>query len=203
MKGNLRTSSIRNIANISGFPGNQQTQARNDTMADSPRDQVELISNGETTTSDPGDGPSTSTPDHSGSQLSVRVRRKPIPRKGHTKSRRGCYNCKSRKVKCQENVPICLNCSRIGLVCEYPEPAQVLIRRPAPAPLPSPEPPIQAIPAPTMFSVDDLRFFHHFVVTAYPPLPIKRGDIWRNVAAISYDVGSPFILSSPVHAVDD
>jgi len=172
----------------------------NNEMADSPQDQLEPInssfsssSNGETATPDPGPDPSVST------QLSVRVRRKPIPRKGHTKSRRGCYNCKSRKVKCQENLPTCLNCNRIGLVCEYPEPAQALIRRPAPPPLPAPEAPIETIPAPTMFSVDDLRFFHHFVVTAYPPLPIKRDDIWKSVAAISYGVSSllpPFTLES-------
>ncbi|KAK4220025.1 hypothetical protein QBC37DRAFT_436347 [Rhypophila decipiens] len=121
-----------------------------------------------------------------GPQSSTRVRRKPIPRKGHTKSRRGCYNCKSRKVKCQENLPTCLNCNRIGLVCEYPEPTQVLIRRPVPASLPAPESSLQPVPAPNLFTVDDLRFFHHFVVTAYPPLPIKRDDIWREVAQISY-----------------
>lgn len=137
---------------------------------------------------------STNSPSN-GTQLTGRIRRKPIPRKGHTKSRRGCYNCKSRKVKCQENLPTCVNCNRIGLVCKYPDPV------PAPAAvtrtslpttsLPAPETCLQPVPAPNLFTVDDLRFFHHFVVTAYPPLPIKRDDIWRDVAAISYGVCLP------------
>lgn len=49
-------------------------------------------------------------------------RNKPVPRKGHIKSRRGCYTCKRWEVKCSEKLPECDNCTRIGLVCEYPEP---------------------------------------------------------------------------------
>lgn len=46
--------------------------------------------------------------------------RKPIPRKGHTKSRRGCYNCKRRRIKCNERHPQCNHCIKAGLRCEYP-----------------------------------------------------------------------------------
>jgi hypothetical protein len=46
--------------------------------------------------------------------------RKPIPRKGHTKSRRGCYNCKRRRIKCNERHPDCNHCIKAGLQCEYP-----------------------------------------------------------------------------------
>lgn len=46
--------------------------------------------------------------------------RKPIPRKGHTKSRRGCYNCKRRRIKCNERHPECNHCIKAGLRCEYP-----------------------------------------------------------------------------------
>ncbi|KAK3316085.1 hypothetical protein B0H66DRAFT_560330 [Apodospora peruviana] len=128
----------------------------------------------------------TASPDaSSGGELAVRVRRRPIPRRGHTKSRRGCFSCKARKVKCQENHPKCVNCTRIGLVCEYPEPQQPqsLIRRVSSSPAAT----VQSIPTPIMFTMDDLRFFHHFVVTAYPPLPIQRADIWADVAALSHE----------------
>jgi hypothetical protein len=46
--------------------------------------------------------------------------RKPIPRKGHTKSRRGCFNCKRRRIKCNEQRPGCNHCIKAGLHCEYP-----------------------------------------------------------------------------------
>lgn len=41
-------------------------------------------------------------------------------RKRHVKSRTGCYNCKKRKVKCNEHWPECYNCKRLRMVCEYP-----------------------------------------------------------------------------------
>lgn len=46
--------------------------------------------------------------------------RRPIPRKGHTKSRRGCYSCKRRRIKCNERHPECSHCLKAGLQCEYP-----------------------------------------------------------------------------------
>jgi hypothetical protein len=46
--------------------------------------------------------------------------RKPIPRKGHTKSRRGCFNCKRRRIKCNESHPECNHCIKAGLHCDYP-----------------------------------------------------------------------------------
>ncbi|KAH7153431.1 hypothetical protein EDB81DRAFT_455336 [Dactylonectria macrodidyma] len=38
-------------------------------------------------------------------------------RRGHTKSRAGCIECKRRKVKCDEVRPSCFNCSRRGSLC--------------------------------------------------------------------------------------
>ena len=40
----------------------------------------------------------------------------------HRKSRRGCQRCKARKVKCDENHPLCTNCRRHGVPCEYSDP---------------------------------------------------------------------------------
>ncbi|KLU86354.1 hypothetical protein MAPG_05368 [Magnaporthiopsis poae ATCC 64411] len=94
------------------------------------------------------------------------ARRRPIPCKGHTKSRRGCFNCKKRKVKCTEGLPECDHCQRLGLICEYPP---------------------RRYTTPMTFSRDDLRFFSHFLLTAYPPLPLGGEAIWKQVAAISYE----------------
>ncbi|KFA81140.1 hypothetical protein S40288_01004 [Stachybotrys chartarum IBT 40288] len=38
-------------------------------------------------------------------------------RRPHSKSRRGCVNCKRRKVKCDEKAPVCFNCDRHGVPC--------------------------------------------------------------------------------------
>src|SRR6478735_2066363 len=49
----------------------------------------------------------------------VVTKRRPIPRKGHTKSRAGCSSCKRRRVKCDLITPECGACHRLGLECQY------------------------------------------------------------------------------------
>ena len=44
-----------------------------------------------------------------------------IPRKKHSKSRRGCTMCKKRHIRCDEETPTCRNCAKHQSVCEYPE----------------------------------------------------------------------------------
>ncbi|KAJ5691085.1 hypothetical protein N7488_011820 [Penicillium malachiteum] len=41
-------------------------------------------------------------------------------RRAHTKSRHGCTTCKTRRVKCDEQRPICGNCSSRNETCAYP-----------------------------------------------------------------------------------
>ncbi|KAJ5425717.1 hypothetical protein N7465_000787 [Penicillium sp. CMV-2018d] len=48
----------------------------------------------------------------------------------HTKSRNGCYPCKSRRVKCDELQPVCGTCSSRGEPCSYPPPRLTLKRPP-------------------------------------------------------------------------
>ncbi|KAK4541582.1 hypothetical protein LTR36_007879 [Oleoguttula mirabilis] len=40
-------------------------------------------------------------------------------RKAHTKSRRGCGNCKLRRIKCDEAQPECKKCQAYGVSCSY------------------------------------------------------------------------------------
>ena len=53
------------------------------------------------------------------------TQRQRLERKGHTKSRRGCFNCKRRRIKCQETHPACGHCVKMGLKCEYPAAPQI------------------------------------------------------------------------------
>ena len=114
---------------------------------------------------------------------SLTVRRKPMPRKGHKKSRRGCYSCKKRKIKCSELKPHCENCVKAGIACEYPkQPGYALL-------VPAPGVPLQS--SPTSFSMNDMRFFHHFIVRAYPHLPVGADHTWTmEIPAIAHQVGS-------------
>ncbi|KAH8901290.1 hypothetical protein GQ53DRAFT_740295 [Thozetella sp. PMI_491] len=38
------------------------------------------------------------------------------------RSRSGCSTCKERRVRCDERRPMCINCTKLGRICEYPGP---------------------------------------------------------------------------------
>jgi hypothetical protein len=111
-------------------------------------------------------------------------RRRPVPGKGFRKTRRGCFNCKRRRVKCSEGRPECHGCRRMGMDCVYP--ASLL-----------PAPHQQMVPAAPTVKVcaDHLRFFHHFLVEAYPPHPYGASGVWQDAAALSHEVRT--MVSSP------
>ncbi|EGX90308.1 C6 transcription factor [Cordyceps militaris CM01] len=99
--------------------------------------------------------------------------RQPLSRRGHFKSRMGCFNCKRRRVKCNELRPQCSPCRRLALDCSYP---------------PTPTPAASAIRSnPSMLSMEDLRFYHQFITTAIPPLPLKADRGWMDCAAMSHE----------------
>ncbi|ODH13484.1 hypothetical protein ACO22_07208 [Paracoccidioides brasiliensis] len=127
-------------------------------------------------------------------------------RKPHTKSRAGCYSCKARKVKkCPETRPICKNCTARKLDCVYPvqfklQSQQQVARRlipdhskknrsaavfwltTPPSPLFSsfirPIGVLQLLPA--SFTIEDMRFFHHYMIAAHPYLPFGCDGVWVN-----------------------
>lgn len=45
-------------------------------------------------------------------------------RKFHNKSKNGCDTCKKRRVKCDENKPICNKCQNMGIDCHYSVPVK-------------------------------------------------------------------------------
>ena len=134
----------------------------------------------------------------------------PRKRKGHKKSRGGCYNCKRRKIKaslktrcvllkndsnhvaysyplqCQENQPACHNCTRTNMSCKYPPPHVIkAIQKPA-----SPVLETQNLQStPTIFKASDMRLFHHFIMNAYPHLPLGNDGVWiREIPAFAHSV---------------
>ncbi|KAI0472469.1 C6 zinc finger protein [Xylaria cf. heliscus] len=88
-----------------------------------------------------------------------------LERRGHTKSRRGCYNCKRRRIKCQETRPSCGHCIKTGLKCEYPLVPQITHQ------------PQHQIP---LFSLQDMRFFQHFLLSCSPHQPLGNESIWTH-----------------------
>ncbi|EUC33642.1 hypothetical protein COCCADRAFT_95536 [Bipolaris zeicola 26-R-13] len=105
--------------------------------------------------------------------------RRPIPRKGHTKSRRGCYSCKRRRIKCNERHPECSHCLKAGLQCEYP--ANIIQATQRSHAISGPREAGGFRSAPGVFSMGDMRLFHHFLITAYPHLPVGQDKIWVTV----------------------
>ncbi|KAF4991585.1 hypothetical protein FGRMN_7704 [Fusarium graminum] len=106
------------------------------------------------------------------------IKRRPIPRKGHTKSRAGCSICKGRKVKCDLVTPECGACRRLGLKCKYlGEPSgprsEVAISR-------------SLRSDPVTFDNDDFNFFRHFLSEAYPAFPIDGFTVWQQAAKLSH-----------------
>ncbi|KAL4868977.1 hypothetical protein BDV12DRAFT_185540 [Aspergillus spectabilis] len=111
----------------------------------------------------------------------------------HTKSRRGCFSCKSRRIKCQETKPSCANCIHKDLDCLYPTDDReraLVVRQPqtriqrqstSQSPTggwssPSLSPSTQLSTTP--FTGDDLRFWHHFLIDARPHLPFGDEATW-------------------------
>jgi len=132
----------------------------------------------------PIDWPQSQQPEVIRDKPSNIVKRKPMPRKGHTKSRRGCFSCKRRKIKCQETKPSCEHCQKAGIVCEYPSPpaADALTIS-----IKAPVPPLQSTPM--VFSMRDLQFFHHFLLHGFPTLPAGAKSVWTlNIAGMAHQV---------------
>lgn len=125
------------------------------------------------TSTSPGSLPNTDT-------STTNTKRRPVPRKGHTKSRAGCFSCKRRRVKCDMITPECGACQRLGLECGY-------LNRPSGQSSGAISRPLRSDPV--MFDTNDLNFFRHFLFEAYPTLPIDGFSVWQQASQLSHEVG--------------
>lgn len=132
---------------------------------------------------------------------------KRIGRRCHSKSRRGCHNCKKAQIKvcpkspvltsggklkilkCNENRPSCNYCLHRGLHCEWPDLHKVgpLIRRMAqPHPMP-----VSVQSQTSIFTMQDFRLFDNFIKTAYPHHPLRNDSVWTHeIPSIATDVST-------------
>ena len=130
------------------------------------------------------------------------------PRLHHKKSRTGCTRCKRRRVKCDEEQPVCSACRRHNVVCEYPV---LTICRRSPAspsnPFPSPSsasskthPNDLDIPlAPEQRRLLELHLLQHFTSSVSRSFPAADDEptleMWCNhVVCMAFE--HPFLLNS-------
>ena len=95
--------------------------------------------------------------------------------------------------KCKENRPSCDYCAHRGLQCEWPElqinQVGVVIRNVMQNAVPElavPATPQSNLP---VFTMQDFRFFQHFIDSAYPHHPIDNDWQWtHDVPSMACDV---------------
>ena len=115
-----------------------------------------------------------------------------MTRRPHKKSRAGCLACKKCHIKCAEEKPHCRNCVSKGKVCEYP-PVRISLNRDKALTdvFDAQTTPIMLSSSPSIlsdiFTLQDLKLFHHFLCFAYPPLPLGSKSAWtRDIPQLSH-----------------
>ncbi|KAK3689699.1 hypothetical protein B0T22DRAFT_177160 [Podospora appendiculata] len=118
-----------------------------------------------------------------------------LHRRGHRKSRTGCQTCKSRKIKCDERHPACLNCIAHGAECPFlHQPRENLKTSSKKSPIsskpatPGPDrnPSIPLLCASSDSGSDilpllELELLHNFTIHTYSTLTADEhvADFWR------------------------
>jgi len=99
--------------------------------------------------------------------------RRVVKRKTHTKSRKGCLQCKQRHTKCNEARPRCANCVRLDISCTFPIAGPESCSSPQPSIATAGSPCIDysstagsspaAASCGTDLHLDDLKLLHHWI----------------------------------------
>ncbi|PKX90772.1 uncharacterized protein P174DRAFT_462939 [Aspergillus novofumigatus IBT 16806] len=117
------------------------------------------------------------------------------PRRSHTKSRKGCTNCKKRHVKCDEALPSCGLCEKRQLECIYPSSASEVDSQPASTPREI----IDITPKewPLSTRMLEMRLMHHYLTKTYHTLHQGKIDATHFQTVIPEMATShPFLLDS-------
>ncbi|KAK4149336.1 hypothetical protein C8A00DRAFT_38069 [Chaetomidium leptoderma] len=116
-------------------------------------------------------------------------------RRTHRKSRTGCSTCKTRKIKCDERHPACLNCISHGVECPFLKPgtdANASFRGPpkakshspvSPASTATPQPnPAVMLPEGGELPLLELELLHNFTTRTYTTLNADSSlwEFWRD-----------------------
>jgi hypothetical protein len=128
------------------------------------------------------------------------------PRLAHKKSRRGCQRCKARKVKCDEVHPVCTNCRRHEVGCEYGDPSspdsKVKSQSSSMTSLHGPESPytdledIEHALKPDERRLLELRLLHHYttvVTNSFTTEPFRQ--MW-SLDTVRLGFEHPFLLNA-------
>lgn len=101
-------------------------------------------------------------------------------RRAHQKSRLGCFECKNRRTKCDEDQPTCSKCVRFGTRCIYPRTKPGDRRQSGQPPTVVEILPCRSLlPAPPVQSATEAQYLHHFLTIAYPSLPLGNDQVWK------------------------
>ncbi|PIG82994.1 hypothetical protein AARAC_007387 [Aspergillus arachidicola] len=148
----------------------------------------------------------TSSPSATAAAQSAASRARQVKRRRarHLKSRKGCYTCKQRRVKCDEVRPVCGACSFRGESCSFPPPAPSILadsegprcsRKPKRVvPVPHPLQPLEfhlpglsAGPVPSLheesINMSDMNLLTRFMLQTSKKMSLhpKRMFIWQQI----------------------
>ncbi|KAG9243468.1 putative ubiquitin carboxyl-terminal hydrolase 2 [Calycina marina] len=138
-----------------------------------------------------------------------------LPRRSHTKSRKGCETCKRRHIRCDESFPQCRNCTKHNCRCPYmdmpvqeerqatPERADLLWTPEIEAEIerwqqsgvfPFPDLFIYPVPSTQFFSFEDLRLIHHVasVSSELGKHDASRFTIWTRQMPLCIKIGAQY-----------
>ncbi|KAK0445456.1 hypothetical protein EV421DRAFT_2034496 [Armillaria borealis] len=128
------------------------------------------------------------------------------PIRPRNKTRSGCKTCKQRKVKCDEELPMCKNCTRRGVECvwindtpqlEHDSAAPGTSTQAASRPYENPPSTISRCTGELSFDILDLQLLHHYATATSYSLSSDpaTASVWRNtVPKLAFDVKNQCLL---------
>ncbi|RDW68968.1 Zn(II)2Cys6 transcription factor [Aspergillus mulundensis] len=100
-------------------------------------------------------------------------------RRYHKKSRNGCAQCRSRRIKCDETHPACRNCQRASKDCHYAAQSSPSTRSTPSNSIPQLLPPAATESSPS-FDLLDLSLMHHYAtVTSVSLFGEEQKELWQ------------------------
>ncbi|PGH17946.1 hypothetical protein AJ79_00845 [Helicocarpus griseus UAMH5409] len=118
-----------------------------------------------------------------------------VQRRSHTKSRKGCFECKRRHIKCNEARPVCSNCQRLESNCTWPIRKNAAVASWIDDSVSSgSQHGTSAEPETPGLAVNDLRLLHHYTMNTRAVMDRSpTHDTWRSTV-VEYGFRHHFLL---------